>query len=143
MTVIQRFFKSEEEAHAFVAGLSLVPSSPSGGTLTTCRVSPNPLADWPFRVDATFSYATPVPAEIDFCTSLNIPRSFPDQPDLRPFMVDMPDVANLGTEDCGWTSVGQFNSIDEALAFVRDNLGECDNMGRVKLITYCPDNTED
>ena len=51
------------------------------------------------------------------------------------FYVDMPNSNSL---DGSWVSVGQFETKQEALAFIREKIGECDKSGNINLLTEMP-----
>lgn len=50
------------------------------------------------------------------------------------FYVDLPDPNTVGDEDNGWVNVGRFRSRAEAVAWIRENVGDCDEDGRIRLI---------
>lgn len=63
----------------------------------------------------------------------------PIAPDF--YYLDLPDVnsirAAIGSSDAegAWTNIGQFTTKAEAIAFIRANIGDCDEDGRISLLT--------
>lgn len=49
--------------------------------------------------------------------------------------VDIPDKNTLGDDDNSWTNVHNANSVAEAVAWVNDNIGGCDEFGNINLLT--------
>lgn len=58
------------------------------------------------------------------------------------YLVDIPTLQTLETPDSGWTNVGSFASKSEAIQWIRENIGYCDDEGNINLITFCPDNID-
>jgi hypothetical protein len=52
----------------------------------------------------------------------------------RVVYVDVPVADRLGEEEC-WENVGRFESVADAVAWIRENVGPCDDAGNVCLIT--------
>jgi len=48
--------------------------------------------------------------------------------------VDLPDVNKLGA-DCSWRSVANFHTVPEAISWIRENVGNCDDDGNICLLT--------
>lgn len=51
------------------------------------------------------------------------------------FYLDIPTEECVGNPDAAWKSIGEFKSKQEAVAFIREHFGPCDNEGRIDLIT--------
>jgi hypothetical protein len=49
--------------------------------------------------------------------------------------VDLPDVHVLDNEDKSWTNVANFTTKEEAVEWIRKNVGHCDDDGNICLIT--------
>ncbi len=49
--------------------------------------------------------------------------------------VDIPDKTTIGIDDGGWINVANFNTKEDAVAWIRANIGHCDDDGNVCLIT--------
>lgn len=56
------------------------------------------------------------------------------------FWVDIPK-PDIGI-DGEWTNVGTFKTKAEAVAWIRENIGDCDDEGRIGLISQGGDNDE-
>lgn len=54
------------------------------------------------------------------------------------FLVDIPTERTIGDDNGPWLNVGQFKTKEEAVQWIRDNIGPCDEEGRIELITDCP-----
>lgn len=50
--------------------------------------------------------------------------------------VDLPRFDHIGEDDDSWTNVGEFTTKGEAVRWIRDNIGECDDDGRIGLLTF-------
>jgi hypothetical protein len=51
------------------------------------------------------------------------------------FWVDIPTKETIDNPDGSWLNVGKFKTREEAVAWIRDNIGVCDDKGNVCLIT--------
>lgn len=49
--------------------------------------------------------------------------------------VDLPDVHALDNEDKSWQNVANFTTKEEAVEWIRENVGHCDDDGNICLIT--------
>jgi hypothetical protein len=49
--------------------------------------------------------------------------------------VDVPDPSTIGTEEGAWLNVARFDTKAAAVAWIRENVGHCDDDGNVCLIT--------
>lgn len=49
--------------------------------------------------------------------------------------LDIPTKACVGNPDAGWDNIEIFNSKKQAVKFIRDNFGSCDEDGNVCLLT--------
>ncbi len=57
------------------------------------------------------------------------------------YCVDLPNPNDLG-ENASWTNVSAFDTKEEAVAWIRANIGYCDDEGNLSLITNCPQHTD-
>ena len=62
----------------------------------------------------------------------------------KPYLVDVPEASLIGTDRSEevWTHMAAFKTREEALAYIRENVAECDDEGRVSLLAYCPQHGE-
>ena len=51
------------------------------------------------------------------------------------FYVDIPVKEHFGEDDDWWTNVATFATKAEAVEFIRENIGPCDDDGKIELIT--------
>lgn len=49
--------------------------------------------------------------------------------------LDLPDPHQIGVDETGWKSVQAFRSMPEAVLFIRNNVGHCDDVGNISLLT--------
>lgn len=49
--------------------------------------------------------------------------------------IDIPDADTVGTDDGGWKNIHTAMSVKEAVAWIRENIGPCDDEGNVCLLT--------
>ena len=49
--------------------------------------------------------------------------------------VDVPDKNGIGEADNSWVNVANFTTVEDAVKWIRDNIGHCDDAGNVRLIT--------
>jgi hypothetical protein len=54
------------------------------------------------------------------------------------FLVDVPDARSYRGQGLNWSHVATFDTKDQAVAWIRGNIGSCDDDGNVCLITDCP-----
>lgn len=59
------------------------------------------------------------------------------------FYVDIPTEKSIGDPDSGWLNVGKFDSIEQAVEFIRKHFGPCDDEGRISLITKTETESEE
>lgn len=60
------------------------------------------------------------------------------------YYVDIPTMETIkdGPEGA-WTNVGTFSSKSEAIEWIRDNIGYCDDEGRICLLTHMENDEND
>lgn len=49
--------------------------------------------------------------------------------------IDIPDRNTIGDDDNAWVNVADAKSVKEAVAWVNENIGGCDELGNVNLLT--------
>lgn len=49
--------------------------------------------------------------------------------------IDIPNPATVGEDDNAWINVHKTTSKEEAIAWIRENIGPCDDDGRISLLT--------
>lgn len=49
--------------------------------------------------------------------------------------VDIPTREMIGDPDGSWLNVGRFKTKEEAVAWIRENIGHCDDDGKISLLT--------
>lgn len=51
--------------------------------------------------------------------------------------VDIPTRQTLIRPNSPWHSIGTFDSLAQAIEFIQERIGPCDNCGRIGLVTLC------
>lgn len=57
------------------------------------------------------------------------------EPEYDDVYVDVPNPNTVGEGDNEWVNVGNFTTKSQAVAWIRENLGPCDDDGRICLLT--------
>lgn len=73
-------------------------------------------------------------------TELNAGSTESLEEDGEPWLIDLPNVFGIGTEDDSWKNIHKTKTKAEAIAWIRENVGHCDDDGNIGLLSYCPQN---
>jgi hypothetical protein len=52
------------------------------------------------------------------------------------YYIDIPTPDCVGNDDGSWTNLAQCDTKAEAVAWIREHVGECDDDGNICLLTY-------
>ncbi len=58
---------------------------------------------------------------------------------MKSWYVDVPNPAGLGEDNYAWISLRTFYNKAEALTWIRENIGYCDDEGNIRLLMEVDD----